>query len=205
MVAFMAAGLALAAFGVGVALTRLGLISPSLSEFAGKVSFVSLCWMVFAVGVTIGAQRDVWRKVLQERWKLVLLPVGTVLFSAAAAAIVGRLMGLPVTMSAAVGSACGWYSLSGVAVAKIWGADAGLIAFSVNFLRELLAFGLVPVVAKRSRSAAIALCGATAADTTLPVIAKSTNPEGALVGLISGGMITASVPLAIALLASLKG
>jgi len=167
------------------------------------MSFFALCWMVFAVGVIVGMQRDVWRKVMRERWKLILLPMGTILSSTLAAAIVGKLMGISTTTGAAIGSACGWYSLSGVAVAKIWGAEAGLVAFTVNFLRELVAFGLVPIIAKRCKLAAIALCGATAADTTLPVIAKSTNPESALIGLISGGLITASVPLVIAFLASL--
>lgn len=199
----VAAGLALTAFGIGVLLFHLGLIPQPLSKYADEISFTALCWMVFAVGVIVGTQRDVWQKVMRERWKLILLPMGTILSSAVAAAIVGKFMGTSMTTGAAIGSACGWYSLSGVAVAKIWGPEAGLLAFTVNFLRELVAFGLVPIIAKRCRLAAIALCGATAADTTLPIIAKSTNPEGALVGLISGGIITASVPLVIAFLASL--
>lgn len=203
MVVTVAAGLALIAFSLGVLLFRLGLIPQPLPKYADEMSFFALCWMVFAVGVIVGTQRDVWRKVMRERWRLILLPTGTILSSAVAAAIVSKLMGTSMMTGAAIGSACGWYSLSGVAVAKIWGAEAGLLAFTVNFLRELIAFGLVPIIAKRSKLAAIALCGATAADTTLPVIAKSTNPESALIGLISGGIITASVPFVIALLALL--
>lgn len=198
----MAASLALVSFCFGVLLFRLGFIPQPLPKFADEISFVALCWMVFAVGVMIGTQRDVWRKVLEERWKLVLLPIGTILSSALASVLIGEILGLSKSLSAAIGSACGWYSLSGVAVAKVWGAEAGLLAFTVNFLRELIAFGLVPMIAKRSRLAAIALCGATAADTTLPVIAKSTDAKGALVGLISGATITATVPLLIALLSS---
>lgn len=203
MVVTVAAGLALIAFSLGVLLFRSGLIPQPLPKYADEMSFFALCWMVFAVGVIVGTQRDVWRKVMRERWRLILLPTGTILSSAVAAAIVSKLMGTSMMTGAAIGSACGWYSLSGVAVAKIWGAEAGLLAFTVNFLRELIAFGLVPIIAKRSKLAAIALCGATAADTTLPVIAKSTNPESALIGLISGGIITASVPFVIALLALL--
>lgn len=75
-----------------------------------------------------------------------------------------------------------------------------LFRLSVNFLRELLAFGLVSLVARFSPWAAIALCGATAADTTLPLLAKATNAQGAFTGLISGGFITASVPLLVTLL-----
>ncbi len=201
----MAAALALISLGLGILLFRLNLTPQPLLKFASELSFTALCWMVFAVGVMIGTQRDVWRKVMQQRWKLILLPIGTILSSTLVAAFVGKLMGMSMTTGAAIGSACGWYSLSGVAVAKIWGAEAGLLAFAVNFLREIIAFGLVPVIAKQWRLAAIALCGATAADTTLPVIAKSTNPEGALIGLISGGIITASVPFVIAFLSSLAG
>ncbi|MFN3422085.1 MAG: lysine exporter LysO family protein [Armatimonadota bacterium] len=201
----VAAALALISLGFGILLFRLNLTPQPLLKHANEFSFAALCWMVFAVGVMIGTQRDVWRKVMQQRWKLILLPVGTILSSALVAAFVGKLMGMSMATGAAIGSACGWYSLSGVAVAKIWGAEAGLLAFTVNFLREIIAFGLVPIIAKQWRLAAIALCGATAADTTLPVIAKSTNPEGALIGLISGGIITASVPFVIALLSSLAG
>lgn len=203
MVITVAAVLALVALGFGISLSRSDSIPQPLPKYADEISFAALCWMVFAVGVIIGTQRDVWQKVMQERWKLVLLPTGTILFSVFAAATVGKLTGMSAMVSAAIGSACGWYSLSGVAVAKIWGAEAGLLAFTVNFLRELIAFGLVPIIARHSKFAAIALCGATAADTTLPVIAKSTNPEGALIGLISGGIITASVPFVIAFLDTL--
>ncbi len=199
----MAAALALISLTLGILLSRLNLIPQPLLGYADRLSFAALCWMVFAVGVMIGTQRNIWRKVMHQRWKLILLPVGTILSSTLIAAFVGKLMGMSMTTGAAIGSACGWYSLSGVAVAKIWGAEAGLLAFTVNFLREIISFGLVPIIAKQWKLAAIALCGATAADTTLPVIAKSTNPEGALTGLISGGIITASVPFAIALLSSL--
>jgi uncharacterized membrane protein YbjE (DUF340 family) len=196
----VAGALALLSFTAGVLLARLNFLPTLVIDSADGIGFAALCWMVFAVGVIIGSQKDVWHKAFQEGWRLLLLPVGTLLLSALTAGLVGKLLGMPVTVGAAIGSACGWYSLSGVAVAKIWGAEVGLVAFAVNFLRELLAFCLIPLLARFSRLATIALCGATAADTTLPVIAKSTDPKGALVGLISGGLITALVPLTIALL-----
>lgn len=200
MGAAVAGALALLSFTAGVLLARLNFLPTLVIDSADGIGFAALCWMVFAVGVIIGSQKDVWHKALQEGWRLLLLPVGTLLLSALTAGLVGKLLGMPVTVGAAIGSACGWYSLSGVAVAKIWGAEIGLVAFAVNFLRELLAFCLIPLLTRFSRLATIALCGATAADTTLPVIAKSTDPKGALVGLISGGLITALVPLTIALL-----
>ncbi|MCS7265142.1 MAG: lysine exporter LysO family protein [Armatimonadetes bacterium] len=92
------------------------------------------------------------------------------------------------------------YAYAGsVFVAKIWVTKAGLLAFNVNFLRELVAFGLVPLIANYCRFTAIALFGAIAADTTLPTIAKSMDAEGALVGLINGAIITASVLILLAL------
>ena len=200
MGAAVAGALALLSFTAGVLLARLNFLPTLVIDSADGIGFAALCWMVFAVGVIIGSQKDVWHKAFQEGWRLLLLPVGTLLLSALTAGLVGKLLGMPVTVGAAIGSACGWYSLSGVAVAKIWGAEIGLVAFAVNFLRELLAFCLIPLLTRFSRLATIALCGATAADTTLPVIAKSTDPKGALVGLISGGLITALVPLTIALL-----
>jgi len=200
VVVAVAGALALLSFAAGVLFAQLKFLPKIVLNSADVIGFAALCWMVFVVGVMVGSQKEVWHKAFQEGWRLLLLPVGTLLLSALTAGSVGKLLGLPLTASAAIGSACGWYSLSGVAVAKVWGAEIGLVAFAVNFLRELLAFCLIPLLAKFSRLAAIALCGATAADTTLPVIAKSTDPKGALVGLISGGLITALVPLTIALL-----
>ncbi|MCX7643301.1 MAG: lysine exporter LysO family protein, partial [Armatimonadetes bacterium] len=106
----MAAGLALIAFGLGVLSFRLGFLPQPLSQYADQIGFIALCYMVFAVGVTIGTQRDVWGKVLKERWRLILLPIGTLLSSALAATVVGEITGLSSPVSAAIGSACGWYS-----------------------------------------------------------------------------------------------
>ncbi|MFA0752584.1 MAG: hypothetical protein IMHGJWDQ_000338 [Candidatus Fervidibacter sp.] len=192
---------ALIAFLAGVLLAEVGILPSALTAHAERIGFGALCWMVFAVGVWLGTQREAWRQVWKVGWWLLLLPFGTLVVSSLSAAVIGLLWGISPALAAAIGGACGWYSLSGVAVAKRWGAEAGLIAFSVNFLRELLAFGLVPLVARFSPWAAIALCGATAADTTLPLLAKATNAQGAFTGLISGGFITASVPLLVTLLA----
>ncbi len=198
----VSAVVALSSLLCGILAARWLPLPPRYLAMADELSFVALCWMVFAVGIIVGAHKETWAKVFQKGWRLALLPLGTLLVSALAAAFVGTLLGLSLPAAAAIGSACGWYSLSGVAVAKTWGAEAGLLAFAVNFLRELIAFGLVPLVAKRSQWAAIALCGATAADTTLPLIARAAGPEGALTALLSGGLITALVPLGISLLAT---
>ena len=138
----MAGALALLSFTVGVLLVQLKFLPKIVLNSADVIGFAALCWMVFVVGVMVGSQKEVWHKAFQEGWRLLLLPVGTLLLSALTAGSVGKLLGLPLTASAAIGSACGWYSLSGVAVAKVWGAEIGLVAFAVNFLRELLAFVL---------------------------------------------------------------
>ena len=118
----MAGALTLLSFTAGVLLARLNFLPTLVIDSADGIGFAALCWMVFAVGVIIGSQKDVWHKAFQEGWRLLLLPVGTLLLSALTAGLVGKLLGMPVTVGAAIGSACGWYSLSGVAVAKIWGA-----------------------------------------------------------------------------------
>ncbi len=199
----MTAGIALGALLVGILLARSPLLPDAIAASADKLSFAALCWMVFVVGIIVGAHREVWQQALSKGWRLLWLPLGTLLVSAVSAGLLGGFIGLPPSAAAAIGSACGWYSLSGVAVAKTWGAEIGLVAFAVNFLRELLAFAVVPLLVKRCQWAAIALCGATAADTTLPLIARALGPEGAIIALLSGGIITALVPLVIPLLSLL--
>lgn len=73
-----------------------------------------------------------------------------------------------------------------------------------NVLRELMAFLMIPFVARHfGRYAAVAPSGATAMDTTLPVIARATDDETALIAVISGVVLTALVPVLVPLLYNL--
>jgi len=104
------------------------------------------------------------------------------------------------------GAGVGWYSLSGVLVAKLHSPALGALAFLTNLFRELLAFLLVPLLSARlGVLAAIAPCGATAMDTTLPVIQRVAGPTAAMVAFLTGAVLSAIVPILIPVLIRLCG
>lgn len=70
-------------------------------------------------------------------------------------------------------SGFGWYSLSSIFISKELGVILGSIAFFNDFLRELLAFILIPILIQNRPATAIAIGGATSMDCSLPVISKS--------------------------------
>ena len=97
-----------------------------------------------------------------------------------------------------------FYSVSAVILRGLGGAQLGTVAFMTNVLRELMAFLMIPFVARHfGRYAAVAPSGATAMDTTLPVIARATDDETALIAVISGVVLTALVPVLVPLLYNL--
>ena len=94
------------------------------------------------------------------------------------------------------GARFGWYSLSGVILAKLHSTHIGALAFLTNIGRELLAICIIPPVAARfGNLAAIAPGGATAMDTTLPIIARATDGETALLAFTTGVLLSALVPM----------
>jgi hypothetical protein len=60
--AAVAGALALLYFTAGVLLARLNFLPTLVIDSADGIGFAALCWMVFAVGVIIGSQKDVWHK-----------------------------------------------------------------------------------------------------------------------------------------------
>ncbi len=76
------------------------------------------------------------------------------------------------------------------------GDTLGAIAFLTNVFREMITVILIPILAKRLNGyTAIAPAGATSMDTTLPLIAKATNPEIAIISFINGVILSSLVPV----------
>lgn len=94
----------------------------------------------------------------------------------------------------------GWYSLAGVSVSSAAGVTAGSIAFLSNLLREIGAFLLIPLAARRLNAyACIAVAGATSEDTTLPMILRYTDGETAVLSVLNGVICSAFVPVLLSL------
>ena len=176
-------------------------------EFAthlDTITTTALYLLLFGIGIDLGRQKEVWHRLWQLGWRVLLLPALIAVGSLAGAAVAGFLLGLPFNESTAIGAGFGWYSLSGVLIAEIYNVETGALAFITNVARELLTFITVPLIARYiGRLSTVAPGGATTMDTTLPVITKATDSDMAVIAFINGSVLTTLVPLLVPLFINL--
>jgi uncharacterized membrane protein YbjE (DUF340 family) len=179
-------------------------LPASLSRYSGRFIEAGVCFLLFWVGVDIGGSRESFVKLRQYGWRIFLIPAGMAVGSIAATVMAGWLLGYSIGEAGAVGAGLGWYSLSGVLLTELHSVRLGTVAFVTNVVRELAAFVLIPVVAARiGHLEAITPGGSTCMDTTLPVIARSTGPETAIIAFLSGVLLTSIVPVLVTLMIKL--
>lgn len=179
-------------------------IPASITGYLDSVTTIALCVMLVGVGIDIGSQRETWVRLWRMGLKVLLVPMLVAAGSLAGALAGGAVLGMPVNESTAVGAGFGWYSLSGVLLAKIYNVETGALAFLTNVSRELISFLLIPLLAKKAgRMVVVAPGGATTMDTTLPIIARVTDPETAMVAVINGMVLSSLVPVLVPLFISL--
>ena len=137
-------------------------------------------------------------KVLKK--DVLLLPVFSISGALFGGAIAGILTGVPLKISLAVAAGLGWYSLAGPmlsVVSPTWGA----LAFLSNIGREILSFILIPLLkGKKGPLVPMAMGGATAMDTTMPMITRFSGDEYVLGALYNGMVLSMMVPILIGLI-----
>ncbi|HBV95455.1 MAG: membrane protein [Peptococcaceae bacterium BICA1-7] len=175
-------------------------IPEAFTLYIDPVTTLALCVMLVGIGIDIGSKRETWGKLWEMGIKVFLVPVLVAAGSLAGAAAGGTIMGIPLNESTAIGAGFGWYSLSGVLLAKIYSVETGALAFLTNVARELIAFIIIPILAARSMGVvAVAPGGATTMDTTLPLIARVTDPETAIIAVVNGLVLSSMVPVLVPL------
>jgi uncharacterized membrane protein YbjE (DUF340 family) len=173
----------LAALGAGFALGGLVTIPAE----AGLT--LTLYVLLLLVGLSIRFERTG----LARAW----VPIASAAVGALGASVVYfAVTRLALGASLAVGLAFGWYSLAGPLVSARDGPAIGLLAFLVNFLREILTMLLAPRLGPRLGGPGLAaLGGATAMDTTLPFVLRYGSEESASLALTSGLVLTVAAGL----------
>lgn len=162
------------------------LFPPEAVPVMDRLMSYALMLLLLSVGIEVGTNKTVFRKIREYNVRILVIPFGVAVGSIAGGLLLGFFLGMPVNESAAVSSGFGFYSVSAVILRGLGGAQLGTVAFMTNVLRELMAFLMIPFVARHfGRYAAVAPSGATAMDTTLPVIARATDDETALIAVIS--------------------
>ncbi|MEG0846902.1 MAG: lysine exporter LysO family protein [Niameybacter sp.] len=182
---------------LGILYARTGLEGSQI-EFFNGLSDITLAVLMFSVGISVGGNRQVFHKIKEHHVKILLIPIGIVGGSILGGVVCSKLMNMPLNASVAITSGLGWYTLSGVLLTDLAGADIGTIAFLANLFREILSFMLIPVIAKYcNHYTAIAPAAATSEDTTLPVLIKYTSEEVVVMAVINGVVCSMMVPILI--------
>ncbi|MEM1485324.1 lysine exporter LysO family protein [Oscillospiraceae bacterium PP1C4] len=177
---------------------------PSVVQGMETLMSYALTLLVFSVGIEVGTNKLVFRKIREYNIRILIIPFGVAVGSISSGLLLGLLLGVPLNEAGAVSSGLGFYSVSAVILREMGGSRLGTVAFMTNMLREVMSFLVIPFVAKYCGNyAAIAPSGATAMDTTLPAIVKATNDETALMAVISGVVLTALVPVLVPIIYNL--
>jgi len=175
----------------------LGLILGLGIRFELPFTFIidyELYFLAVIIGIEIGRSFNIG--LLKRTTGLAILAVTVDVVGAIILSVIfSPLIPLKASLMITLGS--GWYSYTGPFVAKYFGPALGVVGFLSNFLREQLAFILLPILlrVKATPIGAIAIGGATSMDVTLPLYVDLLGGEYAVGAMISGFILTLLIPI----------
>ncbi|MFP3347140.1 MAG: lysine exporter LysO family protein [Sulfolobaceae archaeon] len=175
----------------------LGLILGLGIRFELPFTFIidyELYFLAVIIGIEIGRSFNIG--LLKRTTGLAILAVAVDVVGAIILSVIfSPLIPLKASLMITLGS--GWYSYTGPFVAKYFGPALGVVGFLSNFLREQLAFILLPILlrVKATPIGAIAIGGATSMDVTLPLYVDLLGGEYAVGAMISGFILTLLIPI----------
>lgn len=179
-------------FILGIVCGLMGWLPP----LGGNVSFLTLCGLLFCVGITVGNNTELLKNFRQLDPRLMLLPLMTIVGTLASTAISSlALPGRSLTDCLAVGSGFGYYSLSSILITQYRGPELGTIALLANIIREVITLLGAPLLVRYfGPLAPISAGGATTMDTTLPIITRTSGEDFVILSLFHGFLVDFSVP-----------
>lgn len=188
---------------LGLAYGFFGIENGLISTIAQNTNIV-LYVLMFSVGISIGMHEGILQKIKEYHIKIFIVPLGIIAGSLVGGLLCSAIANIPVNYSMAIASGMGWYSLAGVTISKLVGAEMGSIAFMSNLMREVFSFGIIPFLAVYfNYYTCIAPAGATSEDTTLPVMLKYTNEETVVLSVLNGMICSFFVPILISIFLNL--
>ena len=191
--------LALGALILGIGCGAVPLLARVLKPLSDHTDWL-LGLLMFSVGISVGLHRGIAAGIRQHHVKILLIPAGIIAGSLAGGVLCGLLMHYPVRQAVSIAGGLGWYSLAGVSISNLAGAEAGSIAFLSNLMREIGAFFMIPYISRHFNGCTcIAPAAATSEDTTLPMLMRYTNEETVVLSVFNGIICSAAVPVLISL------
>ncbi len=170
-------------------------------EVGDNLLTYALYVMLVLAGMCMGFDTRNFLIIRDFGFKILLLPVGSVLGTALGAVVAWFILellhqALSLRDVMGVGAGFGYYSLSSVMITKFGNAELGSVALIANVSRELLTLLFAPILVRYAGGLApVASGGATTMDTCMPVIARYAGEEYAIMGVFSGMVLTMAVPV----------
>lgn len=162
---------------------------------AGK----SLLTIIIPISVILGVIIGVF--FMDKSYEIILnYSLAILMGSLLGGAVAGKILGVPENISVISAGGMGYYSLTGAFMTSKFGIEAGTYGFIVNIMREFFTVFFLPILIKISKGSAIASGGAGNMDTMLMPITKFVGAELGLVTLITGIILTFSVPVLLPIL-----
>lgn len=160
--------------------------------------------LIFFVGIGIGGDATTFSVLKKSNVRIFLIPAAVIIGSLAGSAGASLLLSdISMRDAMAIGSGLGYYSLSSIYITEMRGEVLGTIALLSNIMREIFTLLAAPLlVAWFGQTAPIASAGATAMDTTLPIITMNSGKDFAILALFSGVVLTIAVPILVTFILS---
>ena len=165
------------------------------SDIMDTIFTISLIVSYVCVGISQGANREVFRFVKRLGFRIIWLSAAILMGSILGGIIAGILLRLPLYVSVISASGMSFYSITGAYMTQAYGLEIGTYGFIVNVLREFFTVLLMPLLIKISLGSPIAGGAAGNMDTMLAPVTKFVGVRLGLVTLITGTILTLLVPI----------
>lgn len=173
------------------------------TAWCGTIIDFGLYILLFLVGLDMGRQGNVLQEIRAAGFKVLLIPCAVVIGTFLCAAAAGLLLPLGVKDTVAASAGFGWYSLAPTLLAP-YSLSVSAIAFLANVLREIFSIVAIPFVARTfGYLECVALPGAAAMDTVLPVVVGATHERITIYSFASGVVLSLLVPVLVPIIIAL--
>ena len=170
-------------------------LPDSVTAHCGTIINFGLYLLLLLVGLDMGRQGTMLQDVKAAGFRVMLVPLAVMVGTFAMTALAGLFLPLGPKDCVAAAAGFGWYSLAPTLLAP-YSLTVSATAFLSNIMHELFSIVAVPVVARKlGYIEAVALPGATAMDTVLPVVVSATCDRMAIYSFASGVVLSLSVPV----------
>ena len=182
-------------FCAGVLIGWLDVLPLSVTQ--SEAANWALYAMLVSVGMGLGFDSRAWRILRELKGFVLLIPVMITVCTLLGAVVAWFFVDMPLRDVLAVASGLGYYSLSSMLLSRLGDASLGSIGLICNLFRELAALLFSPLFFRLCGGLGPLSVAASAADTCLPAILKSSGERNAIIAIFSSMALTILVPFLI--------